>query len=210
MRKLLPSGLLVFCVCAAPLLAQQPDNWRGLTLNESTVEDATAALGDPDKVKENQKFRTPVNPWLDKSARYTTLEFKKVSGIKRAKLYFQENTLKVVEIELKEKINPDSLSQAYGLDFTPRVPKMNLAFSPENYERQAGKIYPKQYPRQYHLIAVSERAYVVAEVWRGQWAMLGAELAGQLGDSTSFPGKVHTIQLISTSLRDARGLEALR
>ncbi len=189
---------------------QAPDSWHGLTLDRATSEDAVSVLGRPSKIKENQKLRTPVGAWLDKSARYTTLELKKVSGIKRAKLYFQENTLKVVEIGLREKINPDSLSQAYGLDFTPRVPKMNLAFSPENYERQAGKIYPKQYPRQYHLIAVSERAYVVAEVWRGQWAMLGAELAGQLGDSTSFPGKVHTIQLISTSLRDARGLEALR
>jgi hypothetical protein len=190
--------------------AQAPDSWRGLTLDRATLEDAVSVLGRPSKVKENQKFRTPVGAWLDKSARYTTLEFKEVAGIKRTKLYFQENTLKVVEIGLREKINPDSLSQAYGLYFTPRVPKMKLAFSPENYERQAGKIYPKQYPRRYHLIAVSERAYVVAEVWRGQWAMLGAELAGQLGDSTSFPGKVHTIQLISTSLRDARGLGALR
>lgn len=65
MRKLLPSGLLVFCVCAGPLLAQQPDTWRGLTLNESTVEDATAALGDPDKVRENQKLRTPIGSWID-------------------------------------------------------------------------------------------------------------------------------------------------
>jgi hypothetical protein len=190
--------------------AQAPDSWRGLTLDRATIEDAVAALGQPSKVKENQKLRTPVGAWLARSARYTTLEFKKVAGVKRARLYFQEGTLRVVELGLREKINPDSLAQAYGLAFTPRVPKMQLAFSPENYERQAGKLYPKRYPQRYHLIAVSERAYVVAEVWRGQWAMLGADLAGQLGDATSFPGKVRLIQLISTSLRDARGLGALR
>ncbi|MBW7998455.1 MAG: hypothetical protein FVQ81_18160 [Candidatus Glassbacteria bacterium] len=204
------AALLAILLVAGPGWAQEPDSWHGLTLDRATIEDALTVLGQPNNTKENQKLKTPIHSWIDKSARYSRLQFRRKFGVRRATLYFLDDTLKAIVIFLQERINPNSLSQAYGLDFTPRVPKMKLAFSPENYERQAGKIYPKQYPEVYHLIAVSERAYVVAEVNRSAWAMLGAELAGQLADSTSFPGKVRLIQLISPSLRDARGLGALQ
>ncbi len=200
-------GLVVVLV---PFLvsAQSPNTWRGLTLDKTTIKDAVAVLGKPSKRKEKQKLRTQVNDWLDKSHRYTKLEFKKPDGLDKVTLYFLDGTLRVIDLDLKEKINPNSLEGAYGLGFVPKVSGIEVAFNPEDYERNQGKIYPKNYPVIYRLIGVAERAYVVATIGNSSFGSIMKDLGG-ISDQ-SYPGKVEGIQLISTTLRDARGIDVLR
>ena len=203
---------MILAVVAVLLLlsvsAQSPDSWRGLTLDKTTIEDAVAVLGEPSKRKEKQNLRTQVNDWLDKSNRYTKLEFKKPQGLDKVTLYFLDGTLRVIDIDLKQKINPNSLEAAYGLGFVPKVSGIEIAFSPQDYERNQGKVYPKNYPVTYRLIGVAERAYVVATVGNSSFGSMMKVLGG-IPDQ-SYPGKVEGIQLISTTLQDTRGVDVLR
>ena len=208
-RKPLSAALLAV-VCAVVANAQSPNSWRGLVLYQSTVEDAIAKLGPPKSTKENQKLRTVISPWLDKSARLTRLEWKDTEGVDRASLYFLGSILKAVEIDLKEKITPAALENSYGIEFVPKVSGLDIAFTPQDYERHAGKVYPKLYPQQYHLVGVSPEAYVVGWVVRSTLSIIGRTAVGAPDDTTSFPGHVHLVQLVSTSLRDTRGAEVLK
>ena len=169
MKKL----LIVMLLCTAlPALAQNTRIWRGLALDNATIEDAVSALGQPSEVKENQKLKTAVGFLINKHARYTTLEFKKVSGAKHAKLYFQENTLKAVSFKLKKKVKPGSLRGTYGLYFVSRrVPEVSL------FGESATK---------WTLTAQTKWSYVVAYTQR----------------SVLWPGKVVKIHLISKSLKN--------
>ena len=87
--------------CVLSPLAQRPDSWRGLTLEESSVGDTISLLGQPRKRKTGQKFYTVVDAWIDKDQRYEKLEYRGLKGIKKARLYFTDARLKIIEIELK-------------------------------------------------------------------------------------------------------------
>ncbi|MDA2930651.1 hypothetical protein MYX84_12020 [Acidobacteria bacterium AH-259-O06] len=201
--------ITVLLTCGAILFAQSPNSWRGLILDQFTIKDTTSVLGKPYRVKENQKLKTEVGDWIGKKTRYEKLEFK-VEGVDKASLYFLKGILKVIEIDLDEKINPNSLESAYGIGFVPKVSGLDIAFKPRDFERNQGKIYPKSYPSVYHLIGVADSAYVVAVVGNAGIRSAFRSVAGVPDDSMSFPGKVETVQLISKSLTDTSGLEALK
>lgn len=190
--------------------AQQADSWRGLTLDSSSMEDAAGALGAPEKSKRNQKLRTAVSPWLNGDLRFERLEYRKLDGVKKATLYFLEGKLKAIELELERKVNPNSLESAYGIGFVPKVGGLDLAFKSDNYERNQGKVFPESYPLTYNLVGVAGAAYVVARVEQGSFSHAGKALAGAGDDGISFPGRVNLVQLVSRSLEDTRGLDALR
>ena len=109
---------------------------------------------------------------------------------------------------MTRSVDPNSLDAAYGIGFVPKVSGIEVAFHPADYERNQGKIYPKTYPTVYRLIGVSETAYVVASVGNSSFGSVFKKLGG-VGDQ-SYPGKVGSVQLISTTLHDARGVEELR
>ena len=205
-------NLIAFSVllASASLLAQTPDSWRGMTLDQTTPEEAIEILGKPDKSKDRQKFHTVVGDWLDGDTRYRKLEFKDLDGIKKANLYFDGGTLQVIEIEPREKINPNSLGGAYGVKLIPKVSGLNIAFSPRDYERHEGQVYPKSYPLAYNLVGVAPGSFVVARVGQGTFSNFGKSIGGIQDDGSSFPGSVNMIQLISRELRDERGLDALK
>ena len=210
LRRLTILTILGFCTVIAQ--AQQVNSSHGLVLNQSTIEDTISLLGQPQELKENQKLKTPIDAWLDKSARYTKLEFKKQSDLRRLKLFFLKGKLCVIKLELnrKKKINPNSLSRVYGIVFVPKLSRVDLAISPAGYERQAGNIYPITYPTNYALVGIAKHTYVVAAVDNVGWFSALRELAEIPDDPMSFPGKVWLIQLISRTLTDTRGLEALQ
>ena len=80
--------LLVSCPFLLPAFAQQPNQWRGLTLHQSTMKDAVAELGRPKKIRENQKFQTVLDEFVDKSKRYAMLEYRRLEKMTGANLYF--------------------------------------------------------------------------------------------------------------------------
>jgi hypothetical protein len=206
-RTIITCSFVVVTVCVG--LAQSPDSWRGLKLNESTIEDIVSVLGQPNKSKQNQKLHTVVGDWLDKSARYDKLEFR-AEGVKKADLYVRDRKLRAIEIELREKLNPNSLAEAYSIDFVPHMPGLEIAFNPRNYERHEGKVYPKQYPLVYQLIGVSESSYIVARVEQGSFSHMGKSITGVEDTGISFPGKVGLIQIISREIKDHRGVDVLK
>ena len=196
--------------CALQAGAQQPNSWRGLTLDESSIEDAVTALGEPMKRKENVKLRTKISQWLGKKMKFTRLVFKVEGNIDKALLYFRDGNLRVIEIDPKKKINPNSLSDAYGIDFLPKVADIEIGFLPDQYERNQGKIYPKNYPTVYHLIGVSESSFVVARVGNLSFGGAIKKSARIPHEAGSFPGKVELVQIVSKELQDTAGFEALK
>lgn len=202
---------LIFLVSTPVLFAQSPDSWRGIQLAETTFEDAAAILGQPAKVKEKQKLRTEVGDWIDRDYRYKIAEFRDLEGAKKAKLYFREGKVRVIEIDLLEKVNPNALPSAYGIQFLPKVSGLSVAFEPEAYGRNdEGVTYPKKYPLVYSIIGVAESAFVVARVEQGTFSHVGKSLGGVQDDGLSFPGEAKFIQLVSRSLEDRSGLDALK
>ncbi len=196
-------------LCIPSSSAQQPNSWHGLTLGESTIEEAIAILGTPKKVKENQKLSTPISAWIDKSVRYTKIYFRQVPGFKQVILFFSEDRLTVIQLHFRQKLNPSTLSDAYGIQFVPKVSGIDVAFNPEDYERNQGQVYPTNYPDRYHLIGISEEAYVVGQVTNRSVGAFFKDVFKVPDDSTSFPGKVEALQLVSTFLRDRQGVSVL-
>ena len=96
----------------------------------------------------------------------------------------------------------------YGVGFIPKVSGIEIAFRPESYERNQGKVYPKTYPTVYRLIGVSENTYVVVMVGNSSFGSVFKKLGGVADQS--YPGKVADIQLISATLQDTRGVDVLK
>ena len=182
-------ALIPFC-CALWLVSSLPaqsslDSWGDLKLDKWRREDVVALFGKPAKDKENQKLRTVIQDfdWLDKEARYRRLEFKKIQGAKKARLYFKGGFLRAIEIHLAEKSDPNSLQSEYGIEFSLKTSAMTNDL--------------------YYLIGIAEAAFVVAEVdVRGFHRTTHySNLREQIQKAPSLPGKVSSVQLISGTLR---------
>ncbi len=219
-KQILPAVFLLVSLTPV-LLAQEsdrplPDRWHGLTLNEATPEDAVKSLGTPAKDALSSLDANPLNQWITKKRKqkiFRTLEFKKpVAGVEKAWLAFLDGKLVSVTLDMKEGVvSPNGLSAIYGIEFRPVISQANLGFSPRDYERNQGQIYPKTYPTVYHLTATSERSFVIAMI--GNVPSFGGAFAKGLGvpdKPGSFPGKVSFIQLISRALENKDGVEALK
>ncbi|MEJ2082074.1 MAG: hypothetical protein P8Y94_07840 [Acidobacteriota bacterium] len=189
---------------------QHPNTWHELTLGASSPDDAVSILGRPTKDKGDQKLYADIGNWVDKKARYRKLEFHKLEGMKKVNLYFREKALAAIELELEEKVNPNSLGEAYGVDFIPKIGSLAKAADPSTFERQNGRTFPKRYPLTYNLVAVSDNAFVVAQVQQGVFAEFGKSMAGAEDEEMSFPGSVWKIQLIARGEQDRKGLDALK
>lgn len=203
-RTLFAVFILIFL--GAPALAQDPSSWRGLQLGSSTPEDAIAALGDPKKRKQRQKLHTAIKDFIDKKKRYEVFEYKEPRGMKKAWLYFDQGTLVAIELEPQAKINPNTLPEAYGVDLYPKIGRLDALTSRPGRDAE-GKMYPKKYPSSYQLVGKAENSFVVVMVNNHSF---GRALLGGDDDGHSFPGKVWRIQLISKSLEDKAGLDALQ
>ena len=177
-----------------PALAQESKQWRGLILHESTTRDAVAELGKPKRIRENQKFQTVLEEFVDKSKRYAKLEYRRLEKMKGANLYFLDEKLEIVELTLEQKINPNRLEEIYQTPFS--LLKTTGALCPETDE---GKLYSEILPVAYDLFGKTEHSYIVARVKWGVFSQIEAGTAGRdSGDDLC--GEVDSIQLISTSL----------
>lgn len=190
----------------------QPDRWRGLVLDEATPDDAIKIFGKSKKDKTESLPVAGVRIWLTKTIKekkFRMMAFKNVGGVGSAVLGFLDNKLVFVVFETKD-LSPNSLSRAYGIEFTPNFEGFDLALKPGDFERNQGKIYPKQYPGTYDLIGVSPKTFLVAGV--GNTSM-GSALKNAIGinDSTlGFPGKVYYVQIISRTLENRDNIDQLK
>jgi hypothetical protein len=215
MRTLL---LALALLATAPAYAQdqdspKPDRWHNLILDQSTPDDAIKELGTPANDKSGHlRVYNVGRAASDRLNKEETrqLTFKNVAGMKKVELTFIGDKLLLIQLNLEKGISANAISNIYGLTFQPKVSGLDESFSPQDYERNQGRVYPKTYPSVYQLIAVTERVRVDALVSN---VSLGAALKGSMGvrdDTGSFPGKIDFIQLISRKMDNRQGADVLK
>ena len=207
--------LIAFTVCAQETNDKpQPDRWRGLILDQSTPEDAIRVLGRPAKDSMSRLPADPIGNWLTKRHKesiFRALEFKKPEGIDKAWLFFLDGKVVEIMLDVKKGISPAGLSNIYGIQFRPVINAMDIAFRPQDYERNQGQVYPKTYPTVYHMVGISSASFVTAMI--SNVPSFGGALAQSMGipDAPgSLPGRVQFVTLISRSLENKDGSNVLK
>jgi hypothetical protein len=163
--------ILTLCFSSVAFAQEQerplPDRWRGLVIDKSTPEDAIARLGQPTKDSQSAPRTYPLNKRvrIDHNMKEVRrLAYEKLEGVSKANLYFKDGTLLIIELELKPGLPATTFPHVYGIDFWPKVSNMQLSLEPGEFERNEGRIYPKNYPLTYHLIGQTDTVYVSAWV----------------------------------------------
>jgi hypothetical protein len=193
------TGLIFLFLAAQVALAQDrpdsPDSWNGLMLDESTVEDAIAVLGDPRKDREDQKFNTRISSWLAKDGRFRRLEYRKVADVDKAYLYFQNDHLKVIELDLDETFAAVKLPLYYEMRYFLQDDSGVLHRDPfEEGIRTAGG----EFPTTFNIVGIGATSFLVALVVHQGASRL---LYDQTRLRMDVPGDVQVIQLVSRLLQ---------
>lgn len=206
--------LLVLVLLAVSTIAQsaQPDRWKGLIIGESSPEDAVRLLGAPESTKTDRlQIKGADANWLTKAItekKFQILTFKKVQSVDRATLSFQDGRLAVIELDMAEQPAASALPRIYNISFAPRISGMTEALYPKDFERNQGRVYPKSYPTVYDLVAVTETTFVSALIANNSFGTILRKTAGAT-DTGDFPGKAILIRIISRSLENRDGADAL-
>lgn len=190
----------------------QPDRWRGLIIDEATPDDAIKLLGKPKKDKTDSLKIFGITDWLSKQIKekkFRLLGYEKPEGLDFVWLGFLDDKLVFIKLE-PNKLPANALARAYGIDFAPNFNGINVAFNPKNYERNQGKLYPKNYPAIYDLIAVSEKTFLSAAVDNGGFGSILKEAMGVPDSTISFPGKIMYLQIVSRKLENFDGVDQLK
>lgn len=201
--------ITIITMLAIGIFAQSPDQWRGLTIDESTPEDAVAAFGSPKSDKANNRYR--LGKWYTKGIgrQLRILHYENVEGFPDVKLGFLESKLAVIHLEPK-KLTAQALLSAYGdveFRFANEVLSPNDFKTPRNTDDK-----PVKLGTVYNLVAVTDN--VIAEVTVGNVA--GNVMSSLFGDSTvrqqgrHTPGNVIVILLISRKLENKDGVDLLK
>lgn len=202
---------LVLCLFVTAS-AQEPDRWHGLTLDQSTTADAIKLFGRPKADKASPLSAAPVETWISSKRKkkvFRTLEYKNpASGVEKAWLTYLNDRLVSVMLDMKEgTVSPNALANIYGTPFRPIFDSLTLALNPRDFQRDRGEIYARSYPVTYHLAGVTERSFVTAMVVNGVGV---GKMLGLPDRQGSFPGKVAFVQLISRTVENRDGADALR
>jgi hypothetical protein len=190
----------------------QPDRWRGLVIDEATPDEAIKLLDKPKKDKTDSLKIFGIQDWLStqiKEKKFRLLGYEKPEGLDFVWLGFLNDKLVFIKLEPK-KLPATALVRAYGIEFAPNFNGINVAFNPKNYERNQGKLYPKNYPAIYDLIAVSEKTFLSASVDNGGFGSILKEAMGVPDSPISFPGKITYLQIVSRKLENLDGVDQLK
>lgn len=190
----------------------KPDRWRGLVIDEATPDDAIKLIGRPKKDKTDSLQIFGIKDWLTKDIKqkkYRVLGYEKPEGLDYVMLGFLEDKLVFIKLDPK-KLPTNALARAYGIDFAPNFNGIDIAFSPKNYERNQGKVYPKNYPAVYDMIAVSEKTFLCAAIDNSSFSSVLKEAMGVPDSTISFPGKIIYLQIVSRKLENLDGIDQLK
>lgn len=201
-----------FLLVGGIVLGAEPNSWHGFTLDVATIDDVKNELGAAANEKTKQKFRSSWKERLDKNARYHTLEYKNKFGMDKVCFWFQLDSdsgneiLRVIQLILKEEINPNALPEVYGTPFDTSV----SALTPGRTVLSEGNTVPARLPTIYNLLAMTDDSYIEANVSRGSgFGQIMGTLGGVSDNRTSWPGKVYQLYLISRGTEDRSGLDVL-
>lgn len=220
-NRFLLAALILSLLCVPTAFGQEqtkplPDRWHGFVLEQSTPDDAFKVFGKPSKDSITSFDPNPISHWITKRRKekiFRSLEYKKpTEGVDKAWLIFLEGKLVSIALQLKGgAVSPNALGAIYGVEFTPVIGQSDLAFSPRDFERNQGRIYPKTYPTVYNLVATSTNSFIAAGV--GNVPSFGGALARSAGvpdKPGSFPGTVVFISLVSRTMENKDGADVLK
>jgi hypothetical protein len=183
------------------------DSWRGLVLDQTSVVDAIAKLGPPERdvsgqfmeyfnigfrstpEAERANFRMLVYK-SDKNLRNPSLE-----GVKTVKLFFLQDKLSEISVEPIQKIDPNTLENLYG----------------QTYFRPSGEFsgFAGGHLDHYYLFAEAPRSFICARVEKG--SMLHGLLPRFYNTNGGYrEGDIRVIGLLSKSLLSAASNKALQ
>jgi hypothetical protein len=218
MNKLYRKYTLLFLIITALTLvtpAQEKaklNSWRGLILNETNIEQAKEILNQPTKEEKAKSLKTLTgSQWFDiKKTKFTKLSYKNLEGFDGSELYFLDDILVAIELELKDALPSASLIDAYENKFFPLVGN-HLGMSPaELMDDSRPIIYPEDgFPLQYYLASANDEVIGLA------FAAIGfKQRMKYLGATTipakTMPGEIKKIQLISRRLESKKKIELLK
>jgi hypothetical protein len=180
----------------------RPDDWRTLTLDESSVEDAMRSLGRPSEDKMGGLNVRNAGAWVATKAKGQTfrrLVYKNLGEVKRAELSFLADKLVMISIILKRPIPAKELVGKYGTDFTVIKGKIPEGSQPADYEGRKEGFAPGEYPPVYMMVTVSERSFVAASIVDVS-AKNAVKRAVNSPTKDALPGNVFIIETISRRL----------
>jgi hypothetical protein len=168
---------LAFFICQIAAAAQesaQPDAWRGLVIDVSTAEDAIRILGQPSSDKNAQSLKlTLVDKWLPggqyNQKIFRRLTFKKPAGFEEAQLSFLDNKLVLIQLEprtgeVPDWLDPDDLGAMFNAKFIYSEWYFGKKLPPLAEFEKLDNAPPKKFAELYHMIAITDRSFIVAGV----------------------------------------------
>lgn len=182
--------IFVLTLFTVTSLAQEPDRWRGLVLDEATPENAIAVLGKPKAEKYEDKYMSYRNKSVRDLKDLRILHWEKIEGFEDVKLYFTGGTLAIIQLEKPEKKIPAKVFvDAYpGVYFEPARGANSSAF--------------------YEIEAVTPRSKIAAGVGNVTGSVFGS--LGSSGRVGKLEGNVVQIFIHSRRVDDKRGVDALK
>lgn len=139
------------------------------------------------------------------------MTFDKPEGFAKARLYFKDNKLSVIELEAKYAfeegwLDPDDLNKVFDLNFKPH----NAVFGgkklppPDEFAVSGDASTKNEFHAFYEMIAVTEKSFVFVGVNNSEkFSVLGGNSESNAKKKRDkggeFPGNVRTIQIISRS-----------
>jgi hypothetical protein len=188
-------------------LAQEPshyraDGWRGLTLDQSSVDDATRTLGSPAEDKVGDLHVRNASEWMTAKRRekvFRKLVYKNFEEVKKAELSFLDNKLVMISLMLKQPMAAKDLAGKYGTDFVIIKGVIPKGSRPGDYEGGKQGFAPGAYPPVYIVVTVSARSFVAASVVDVS-AKNVLKRAVNSPTKDALPGNVFVIETISRRL----------
>lgn len=214
MKIFLTIILVLTFVCVG--FGQEPNQWKGITLDETTADEVIAKLGAPKKDQIGKMKIPVVSPLLRKDLqdekKWRTMHYKQIENTKNGLFLFDENNkLVFIQFEVKD-MSPQAFVSAYDLSFKPVFSAMDQAFTPKDFARDgSGNVYAKSYPTVYYLVAQSDKSYVLAMV--ANVPSFGGAFKRSMGipdSGVGYPGKIALVELVSRSLEDKSGQSDLK
>lgn len=194
----------------------KPNRWRGIVLDESTTADVIKVFGEPKKKDPKSRFFFTQSKWIRKKhrdSRWNKFHYENISDFEDVIFIFDEaGKVKVIQLEPsnKNKIPPENLSKAYGIEITPIFGALDEYFSPQNFKREQGKAYARTYPDLYRLGGGDDTAFVMAQVVNRSLGSILSQGLRVPTEAGSLPGTVAMIQLVSRTLENKDGIDTLK
>jgi hypothetical protein len=216
MKKTIFLFFLFICLVGFNLAQEKAslNSWRGLTLDVSTPTEAIEKLGPPVKDKPKETFLPLVySKWFGNDVlKFRRLTFKNIEGFDEANLYFANDKLVIIELDLKKDLAAAALVDAYDAKFYPLVGNYENGITPNDLaEGKREIIYPKYFPSIYKMAAANESAIGMAYASQGFAESLAAGLSQRSGAvSNALSGLVRKLQLISRALENKKGVDLLK